>query len=251
MPSRAESPLFAPDAELVGTRALVVDDDPDLLELLDALLRTFGVDTTLAHSGNDAFAKFVAQRPDIVISDIQMRDGSGLDLVRQIRALPPERGGLTPAIAMSGAVDVQQALDAGFHFHFAKPASAAALLEAIRSFVREEQSGHETWSVGVDHDTIVVRLEGHVTGGDMRAMTSTLVPLLELSKDGARVISDLRRLKSFTPSVGVVGQLGVWRARDKIRSVVVVGGSQLARAISRGACAALGIECSFSETIPS
>lgn len=161
-----------------------------------------------------------------------------------------ERGGLTPAIAMSGAIDLETTLDAGFHFHLTKPVPAQALLEAIRSFVRHGEASHESWSLAVEDDTIVIRFDGHVSAGDMRAMTEALVPLLEASGNGSHVVSDLRRLSSFTSSVGAVAQLGVWRVREKIRSVTVVGGSTLARAISRGACAVLGRPCTLSAALP-
>ena len=237
---------FAPDAQLAGTHALVVDDDVDLLELLASLLTAFGVEVTTATSGDEGFARFTSSPPDIVISDVQMERGSGLDLIRQIRALPPERGGLTPAIAMSGAAQVEETLDAGFHFHLAKPAQAQALLDAIRSFLREDPASERVpWSVGVEPDAMVIRFDGHVTGNDMRGLIEAIVAPLDSAKAGLRVVADLRHLTSFSPSVGAIAQLGVWRVRDKIREVTVIGGSKLARAIARGTCAVLGVPCTL------
>ncbi len=101
----------------------------------------------------------------------------------------------------------------------------------------------------MERDTITIRLDGHVTGGDMRAMTTALVPLLDAGTR-SRVVSDLRRLRSFTPSAGSAAQLGVWNVRSNIDSVVVVGGTRLARTESRGACALLGVACSFVDILP-
>ena len=128
----ARSDLFAPDAQLAGMRVLLADDDDDLREVLGELLAAFGVVVIPARSGNEAFELFTRERPEIVISDIQMEDGSGIDLMRSIRALPPQQGGLTPAIAISGVAQLDETLDAGFHCHFVKPAPVQALVDTLR-----------------------------------------------------------------------------------------------------------------------
>jgi CheY-like chemotaxis protein len=230
-------------ADLAGIRVLVADDEQDVLELLEDMLSASGIELLTATSGNDAFARFIECRPDVVISDVQMSGGTGLDLIRSIRALPAALGGLTPAIALSGAAKMDELFDAGFHFVLAKPTATQALLATIGSFVRAEELGRDTWSVGFDEDTLVVCLKGNVTGSDMRAATHALVPLFEAATSGYHVVSDLRSLRSFTPSVGAVGQLDLWNVRAKIRSVRVVGGSYVARLVSRGACRAMGIPC--------
>lgn len=242
---------FAADAQLAGTRALLVDDDPDLVEMLGYLLTAFGIEVVTASSGDEAYARFVERPPDIVISDVHMPGGSGFDLVRRIRALPPERGGLTPAIAISGAADLDETFDAGFHYYLGKPLRAQALIDAVRAFVRDDGSAtHGSWSVGVDADAVTVRLEGPLSGHDMRALIDALVPILETSKAGCHIVADLRRLGGFSPAVGAIGELGLWRVREKIRSLLVVGGSALARTVSRSACALLGISLTFSDALP-
>jgi CheY-like chemotaxis protein len=66
---------------------------------------------------------------DVVISDIGLPDGSGLDLMRELRALRTVKG-----IALSGYGsdrDVRSSLDAGFAAHLTKPIDLAQLIEAI------------------------------------------------------------------------------------------------------------------------
>ena len=235
---------------LAGIRVLLVDDEQDVLELLGDMLAAFGVDVLTATSGDEAFATFVEWRPDVLISDVQMSGGTGLDLIRSIRALPPERGGLTPAIAVSGAANMDELLECGFHFALTKPVSTDQLIETIGSFVQPEDLGRDTWSVAFDKNTVVVCLKGHVTGSDMRAAADVLVSLFEATSSGYHVVSDLRSLRSFTPSVGAVGRLDLWNVRSKIRSVRVVGGSHLARLVSRGACRVMGIPCVLADAGP-
>ena len=69
---------------------------------------------------------------DLVVSDIDLGDGSGLELMRHIRSLAD-----TPGIALSGYAtqdDVRQSLEAGFASHLAKPVTLATLESAIHDF---------------------------------------------------------------------------------------------------------------------
>jgi CheY-like chemotaxis protein len=72
--------------------------------------------------------------PDLLLSDIGMPDTNGYLLLQQVRALPPEQGGLVPAIALTayaGEIDYQQALAAGFQRHLSKPLDPQKLVQAI------------------------------------------------------------------------------------------------------------------------
>ena len=132
MPSSA---LFAPDTKLAGTQLLVVDDEEDVLELLRELLTMFGATVVVAASAEEAFARLEQHVPDALISDIQMPGGTGLDLMRRVRALPAESGGGVPAIALSGASSADQALAAGFHVLVTKPVRAQKLVDTIRAIL--------------------------------------------------------------------------------------------------------------------
>ncbi|HEY1814483.1 MAG TPA: response regulator [Kofleriaceae bacterium] len=131
------SALFAPDAELAGTNLLVVDDEQDVLELLQELLAMFGATVVVAGSADAAFMRMQQHVPDVLISDIQMPGGSGLELMRRIRELPPERGGLVPAIALSGVSQSGPTRDAGFDVLVTKPVRVQALVDTIRSFLHK------------------------------------------------------------------------------------------------------------------
>ncbi len=77
--------------------------------------------------------------PDILISDIGMPDVDGYELLRTVRALPAEQGGLIPAIALTGYAtrkDRERALAAGYQLHLAKPVEPSDLISAISSLIR-------------------------------------------------------------------------------------------------------------------
>ncbi len=123
---------------LVGLRVLLVDDDEDALKLLTVLLKRHGAEVTTAVSAAAVPALIEKVRPDVLVSDVGMPGEDGYSLMRRVRAMGAERGGQTPAIALTayaGDSDRTLALLAGFHLHVAKPVEPATLIEAITSLV--------------------------------------------------------------------------------------------------------------------
>jgi len=123
-------------ARLDGLRLLVVDDEEDARDLIAAVLQERGAIVFLAGSSAEAVKVLQAQRPDVLLSDISMRDEDGYDLIRQVRALPAESGGRTPAAALTAygrLEDRMKALSAGFQLHVAKPVDPAELVAVVAS----------------------------------------------------------------------------------------------------------------------
>ena len=123
---------------IVGLKILVVDDDADVLYLVRRILAEARADVTAASSAESALRNIAIARPDIVVSDLEMPGVDGWELMRQIRRLPIENGGATPAIALSAHVresDKVKALAAGFTAHVGKPMRALKLIEAIRDAI--------------------------------------------------------------------------------------------------------------------
>ncbi len=126
--------------ELDGLRILIVDDEPDARELISVLLRQRGAEVLEAASASEGLLLLESARPDVLVADIGMPGEDGYELLRKVRALSPERGGLTQAIALTayaGEEDRAQAIDAGFHLHVTKPVDSAALTEALLSLARQ------------------------------------------------------------------------------------------------------------------
>jgi CheY-like chemotaxis protein/anti-sigma regulatory factor (Ser/Thr protein kinase) len=124
---------------LDGLRLLVIDDEQDALAMVSELLRERGASEDFAASAGEAFEKFAALRPDVIISDIGMPGEDGYSLMRKIRALPAERGGRTPAVALTAYArgdDAQRAYAAGYQMHLAKPVEPLQLASAVFDLVR-------------------------------------------------------------------------------------------------------------------
>jgi CheY-like chemotaxis protein len=121
-------------ADLAGIKVLVVEDEPDVRELLRWLLEGSQAAVITAASADEALAALTRDRPDVVISDIGMPTRDGFSLIRAIRGLDAQDGGQTPAVALTAFArpeDRTRALLAGYQFHLAKPVEAQELIAAI------------------------------------------------------------------------------------------------------------------------
>ncbi|MEO8905549.1 MAG: ATP-binding protein [Polyangiaceae bacterium] len=121
--------------ELDGVRALLVDDDPDSLELLRIVLARAGATVTSATSATSALQQ--TGPFDVLISDIGMPEMDGYTLMQRIRAR--DLWTSVPAIALTAYARVEDeklALQAGFQEHLVKPVDAAALIERVKKWTR-------------------------------------------------------------------------------------------------------------------
>jgi PAS domain S-box-containing protein len=109
-------------------RLLVVEDDPDVAESMSLFLEMRGHEVVLARSVAEAVA-LADDTFDVVVSDIGLPDGTGIDVMTNLRERLPIRG-----IALSGygtVADVRRSLDAGFERHMTKPVDPEDLLAVI------------------------------------------------------------------------------------------------------------------------
>jgi CheY-like chemotaxis protein len=118
-------------------RILVVDDHGDTLRSMQLLLRRLGYEVLAAENMTDALQIAEEQPFDILLSDIGLPDGSGLELLKRIRQTRD-----VPALALSGFgmdEDIERSRDAGFSDHLTKPVNIDRLQAAIAQL--EEQNG--------------------------------------------------------------------------------------------------------------
>jgi signal transduction histidine kinase/ActR/RegA family two-component response regulator len=143
MTTRALASSEAPS--LTGLRVLVVEDEADSRELLDEALTACGARVVVAASCDEALALIqqatAETLPHVLLTDIGMAKDDGFELIRQLRALAPERGGRIPAVAVTGYAspgDRQRALAAGFHSHLPKPIDPLAVAAAVARAARPD-----------------------------------------------------------------------------------------------------------------
>ncbi|MGX2040204.1 response regulator [Methylocaldum sp. MU1018] len=120
-------------------RILVIEDDPDSMELMVYLLEAHGHAALTARDGETGLTTAYRERPDLVVCDIDLPGLDGYGVIRELkrradlRAIPVVA---VTALAMTG--DRENVLAAGFDGYIAKPIDPESFVERVESFSREE-----------------------------------------------------------------------------------------------------------------
>ncbi|MBD2028042.1 PAS domain-containing protein [Leptolyngbya sp. FACHB-711] len=128
---------------LANLRILAVDDEADMRELLATILTGYGAEVEVVSSAQAVLAALDRTVPDVLISDIGMPDIDGYALIQRIRMQPPEKGGNVLAVALTayaGEINEQQAHQAGFQQHIAKPVEPEELGKAIVNLLARQSN---------------------------------------------------------------------------------------------------------------
>jgi PAS domain S-box-containing protein len=136
--TKREIPFEVPP-ELEGIRVLVVDDEPDARLMVQAVLEHCGAIVTTASSAAEGLLTLQEALPDVLLSDLGMPQEDGYTLIRKVRALPVERGGQTPAAALTAYARVEDrmhVLRSGFQIHIPKPVEPAELVAVVLNLVK-------------------------------------------------------------------------------------------------------------------
>ena len=114
---------------------LVVEDDPNILELLSASLRFAGFEVRTATGGSEALTAATERRPDLVVLDVMLPDVDGFDVIKRLRA----EGDRVPVVfltARDGTDDKIRGLTLGGDDYVTKPFSLEELTARIRAVLR-------------------------------------------------------------------------------------------------------------------
>ena len=125
----------SPGAAQAEARLLVVEDDPNILELLSASLRFAGFQVATASDGGEAETAVAAHNPDLVVLDVMLPDVDGFEVVRRLRA----NGMRTPVVfltARDATEDKIHGLTLGGDDYVTKPFSLEELTARIRAVLR-------------------------------------------------------------------------------------------------------------------
>lgn len=121
-------------------RILIVDDDPQFLDVLESILTEDGFEVSRAGSGREGIERFDAGKFDLVVTDKRMPEGSGVDLARHIKAVKPA----TPIIMVSafGTGDLGDPRDAGIFRFLRKPVRLPTLMGAVEEALASDETPH-------------------------------------------------------------------------------------------------------------
>src|SRR6202522_3188781 len=118
----------------VPTRVLIVEDDPNIVDLIRSNLAVRGFDTLVSSDGSTALALLETEQPDMVLLDLTLPEVDGFELCRQIR----ERSNVAIIVvsARGGERDKVTALNMGADDYMTKPFSVEELLARITATLR-------------------------------------------------------------------------------------------------------------------
>ena len=123
-------------------RILVVDDEPNITELLGMALRYESFEVAVAHSGNDALAAAESFRPHLIVLDIMLPDKDGFAVARELTT----RGSRVPIVfltARDAVEDKVRGLTGGGDDYVTKPFSLEELIARIRAILRRSRQGEQ------------------------------------------------------------------------------------------------------------
>jgi two-component system, OmpR family, response regulator len=135
MPAAPARPDLLTHADGSPVRALVVDDEPTLAELLSTALRYEGWTTEHALTGQQAVAAARQLDPDVIVLDMMLPDLSGLEVMRQVRSAQPD----VPVLFLTAKDTVEDrvaGLTAGGDDYVTKPFSLEEVVARLRALLR-------------------------------------------------------------------------------------------------------------------
>jgi PAS domain S-box-containing protein len=137
-PQQAQLEVSA-EPSLKGIKVLVVDDDEDARDVLRAALNNYGAEVTTATGAPQALDTLASENIDVLVSDINMPEIDGYELIRRVRAMKPEHSRHVPAVALTAyarSEDRVHALQAGYQAHVPKPVEPAELEVVVATLAR-------------------------------------------------------------------------------------------------------------------
>jgi CheY-like chemotaxis protein len=132
---QTSTPVASPTASSAPLQILIVDDHVDTSKVMKIMLERRGYQVETADSVGSALQAGRSRPFDLLISDIGLPDGSGIDLLREF-----SKEQQIPAIALSGfgmEEDIERSRNAGFHSHLVKPVSFQSLHDIILKIFAE------------------------------------------------------------------------------------------------------------------
>ena len=131
------------NSALNGLRVLLIDDERLTLKLISAILRRLGAEVETHSNAAKVMEVVDLSQFDLLISDMHMPIKDGHSLIREIRALPPEKGGKIPAIAMTAYAKhdvLARAIAEGYNLYMTKPVEPKELTAAAERLLADPES---------------------------------------------------------------------------------------------------------------
>jgi two-component system alkaline phosphatase synthesis response regulator PhoP len=176
----------------MAARILIVEDDPDIAELVGRYLDKAGFRSERVASGREALRHISARPPDLVVLDLMLPQIDGLEVCRLIRA--DEKTAVIPIIMLTARAEESErivGLEIGADDYLAKPFSPSELVARVRALLRRAQRGPAIPTT-MAYGSIVVDTERHIVtsaGRDVALTAKEFLLLVYLLQHRGRVLS--------------------------------------------------------------
>jgi DNA-binding response OmpR family regulator len=117
----------------MAKKILIVDDEPDTLNLLSTTLQVAGYDTAKANNGNEGVSLLAEFKPDVMILDVMMPEVSGIEVLNTIKKMYSNPPPIIIFSARGRIEDMVDGMEAGAFKYLVKPVSREKLLETVKS----------------------------------------------------------------------------------------------------------------------
>lgn len=210
---------------------LIVDDEPDNFDVLEALLFKDGYDLSFAQSGKDALAYLDLSQPDVILLDVMMPELDGIQVCQRIKSNSQQQHiPIIMVTALNTTADMVRCLEAGANDFISKPVRGAELRARVRSMVRIKQQYDALKAVlrlREDLSRMLVHdLRNPITSVIMLAQLLQLTPLEEKQQQKVeQILADGLRLRTLTDDLlmiakGEAGKLTLNRTEVDLTSLV-------------------------------
>lgn len=129
----------------MSKRLLVVDDEPNLLRAIAAVLRGEGFEVSTVRSGREALVALAQSVPDLIVSDVRMPGMDGFQLARKLRSAP--NFALLPIIFLTAKDETEDRIEgflAGVDVYLTKPFEPDELIAVIKNILQRVERTHST-----------------------------------------------------------------------------------------------------------
>jgi PAS domain S-box-containing protein len=126
---------------LQGLTVMVIENEPETLCKVGEAVQEYGASVILASSAAEALAQLNHKRPDVLISDVSMRETDAFEVIREIRSRLPSESADIAAVALSaaaGADDRSRTLQAGYRAHITKPVAVQDLASVLAEVAKRK-----------------------------------------------------------------------------------------------------------------